>query len=151
MQDITDVKAAEEQIAFLAYHDRLTGLPNLAMLDARSARWRSPGRSARDQAVAVLFVDIDGFKLANDSLGSEVGDRLLGDRGRAHRAPRSATPTPSPGGAATSSWSCWRDLERGEVGEMQAPLLFAESVAGRESARPWTSPSRSTATSCSSR
>ena len=76
MLDITERKEAEEQIAFLAYHDKLTGLPNRAMFDellelalARADR--------HDLGVVVLMVDLDDFKLVNDSLGHEAGDALL--------------------------------------------------------------------------
>jgi diguanylate cyclase (GGDEF)-like protein/PAS domain S-box-containing protein len=76
MLDITDGKLAEERIAFLAYHDRLTGLPNRTMFDellglalARAKR--------HDLGVVVVTVDLDDFKLVNDSLGHEAGDALL--------------------------------------------------------------------------
>ena len=76
MVDITDRKRAEEQVAFLAYHDKLTGLPNRAMfeqlLDLALARARR-----FDLAVAVLFMDLDNFKLVNDSLGHAAGDEFL--------------------------------------------------------------------------
>ena len=76
MLDITDGKLAEERIAFLAYHDRLTGLPNRTMFDellglalARAKR--------HNLGVVVVTVDLDDFKLVNDSLGHEAGDALL--------------------------------------------------------------------------
>jgi len=76
MFDITDRKNAEEQVAFLAYHDNLTGLPNRTMfeelLELGMARARSHGLS-----VAVLCIDVDDFKLVNESLGYEAGDALL--------------------------------------------------------------------------
>ena len=69
-------KRAEEQVAFMAHHDELTGLPNRAMfeelLDLAMARARR-----NDLAVAVLFMDLDNFKLVNDSLGHAAGDDLL--------------------------------------------------------------------------
>ena len=129
MQDVTDVKEAEAQIAFLAYHDRLTGLPNLPMLvevgEMAIARAKRQG-----EAAAVLFVDVDGFKLANDSLGSEIGDQLLGIVAeRITSAIRDTDTLARRGG--DEFVVLLADLERGEVGDMQAPLLFAESVAGR--------------------
>ncbi len=76
MVDITERKLAEEQVAFLAYHDMLTNLPNRRMfeevLDLALARVRRRGL-----AVAVLYMDLDNFKLVNDSLGHAAGDELL--------------------------------------------------------------------------
>jgi diguanylate cyclase (GGDEF)-like protein/PAS domain S-box-containing protein len=76
MLDITDRKAAEEQLAYLAYHDKLTGLPNRTMFDELSehaiARARRNGLG-----VAVLHIDLDDFKLVNDSLGHDAGDALI--------------------------------------------------------------------------
>ncbi|HWH95493.1 MAG TPA: EAL domain-containing protein [Baekduia sp.] len=74
--DLTERRAAEEQIAYLAYHDSLTGLPNRALLqehlDLALARARR-----QEQAVGLLYLDLDGFKLVNDSLGHPAGDELL--------------------------------------------------------------------------
>ncbi len=76
MLDITDGKLAEERIAFLAYHDRLTGLPNRTMFDELLGL--SLARAKRhDLGVVVVTVDLDDFKLVNDSLGHEAGDGLL--------------------------------------------------------------------------
>jgi diguanylate cyclase (GGDEF)-like protein/PAS domain S-box-containing protein len=76
LMDITERKQAEARLAFMAQHDSLTGLPNRAMLrqhlDDRLAYTRRSG-----QKIAVLCVDLDGFKAVNDALGHEVGDRLL--------------------------------------------------------------------------
>jgi diguanylate cyclase (GGDEF)-like protein/PAS domain S-box-containing protein len=74
--DLTERRAAEEQIAYLAYHDPLTGLPNRALLqehlDLALARARRQG-----DAIGLLYLDLDGFKLVNDSLGHPAGDELL--------------------------------------------------------------------------
>jgi len=76
MLDITERKAAEEQIAYLAYHDKLTDMPNRAMFDELLEL--SLARARRNElGVAVISVDLDDFKLVNDSLGHETGDELI--------------------------------------------------------------------------
>jgi diguanylate cyclase (GGDEF)-like protein/PAS domain S-box-containing protein len=74
--DITEIKHAEENIFFLAHHDPLTKLPNRSTLYARIEQVLSVAQKAK-RGVALLFLDIDGFKQINDSLGHDVGDRLL--------------------------------------------------------------------------
>jgi diguanylate cyclase (GGDEF)-like protein/PAS domain S-box-containing protein len=76
MIDISDRMRAEEQVAFHAYHDPLTGLPSRAMFEELLDLSLSRGRR-NDTAVAVLHVDLDDFKLVNDSLGHRSGDALL--------------------------------------------------------------------------
>ena len=74
--DVTEIKHAEENIFFLAHHDPLTKLPNRSTLYARIEQVLSVAQKAK-RGVALLFLDIDGFKQINDSLGHDVGDRLL--------------------------------------------------------------------------
>ena len=74
--DITDRKTAQEQIEYQAYHDVLTGLPNrLLFRDRIGVALAHSRRVAR--AAAVMFLDLDQFKLVNDTLGHTVGDGLL--------------------------------------------------------------------------
>jgi diguanylate cyclase (GGDEF)-like protein/PAS domain S-box-containing protein len=70
-RDISENRAFQEQLAHEAQHDALTGLPN------RRRMQDVLGSSLRSDAVAVLFVDLDGFKPVNDAHGHEAGDELL--------------------------------------------------------------------------
>ncbi|HEX8128252.1 MAG TPA: EAL domain-containing protein [Pyrinomonadaceae bacterium] len=77
IQDITDRKRAEEQLQHEAMHDVMTGLPNRAMFidHLELAIARAQRNEARK--FAVLYVDLDRFKIINDSLGHAIGDQLL--------------------------------------------------------------------------
>jgi diguanylate cyclase (GGDEF)-like protein/PAS domain S-box-containing protein len=77
-RDITDRINAEERIQFLAYYDALTGLPNRTLLKDRLLKALARARRKGDK-VAILSLDLDRFKLVNDSLGHPIGDLLLKD------------------------------------------------------------------------
>jgi diguanylate cyclase (GGDEF)-like protein/PAS domain S-box-containing protein len=76
LQDITEVKKAEENIRYMAFHDILTGLPNRVSLDERLSL--ELARAQRNQTeVALMLLDLDNFKTINDTLGHYAGDILL--------------------------------------------------------------------------
>jgi len=76
MIDITEIKRGDEKVAFLTYHDELTGLPSRSMFEELLEL--SITRAKHHEAsVAVICVDIDDFRLVNDSLGRLAGDEVL--------------------------------------------------------------------------
>ncbi|HVW51450.1 MAG TPA: EAL domain-containing protein [Trinickia sp.] len=86
INDVTDLIRYQEQLEYQANYDSLTRLPNRNLL-----RERLDQAIARGKPLAVVFIDLDGFKNVNDSLGHSVGDRLLGVV--AERLARSARPS----------------------------------------------------------
>ena len=128
IMDISDRKRTEEQVAFQAYHDELTGLPSRAMFEELLEL--SVARARRhDGAVAVLCVDLDDFRLVNDSLGHQAGDALLqlvADRLR--EATRETDLVARRGG--DQFLLLLADLDRDDGG-LDGAVLRAESVAQR--------------------
>ena len=80
LNDITVRKRYEEQLVYLANHDTLTNLPNRSMLEdslSNALQMHKNDQDRRQGATAVVFIDLDRFKVINDSLGHHVGDLLL--------------------------------------------------------------------------
>jgi diguanylate cyclase (GGDEF)-like protein/PAS domain S-box-containing protein len=74
--DISKIKQTEERLQYLAHHDPLTGLANRVLFRERLERAIKKAEPTGDR-VAVLFMDLDGFKTINDTLGHPVGDEML--------------------------------------------------------------------------
>jgi diguanylate cyclase (GGDEF)-like protein/PAS domain S-box-containing protein len=83
IEDVTEQRRAAEQLRYAARHDDLTGLPNRSFLMHKLAD-RLATADVND--VAVLFVDVDQFKVVNDSLGHEAGDELIREVARRLKA-----------------------------------------------------------------
>ena len=131
MLDITDGKLAEERIAFLAYHDRLTGLPNRTMFDELLGL--SLARARRHHlGVVVVTVDLDDFKLVNDSLGHQAGDGILVQFAqRLSDATRETDLVARPGGDEFLLLLSDLDRTRSGPGGHESVTVAAESVALR--------------------
>ncbi|HQH04062.1 MAG TPA: PAS domain S-box protein [Smithellaceae bacterium] len=75
-RDVSERKSQEEQIKYLATHDGLTELPNRLMFNQLLSH-AVQGAKRYQKQFAVMFIDLDGFKVVNDTLGHDAGDRLL--------------------------------------------------------------------------
>ncbi|MBC3936390.1 EAL domain-containing protein [Undibacterium sp. CY7W] len=81
VSDISFIREAEQQLEHLAFHDPLTGMGNRYLLDQRLAQEMSLSQ-VNGGNVAIIFIDLDGFKAINDSMGHHIGDRLLQEAAR---------------------------------------------------------------------
>ncbi|WP_050181020.1 sensor domain-containing phosphodiesterase [Domibacillus robiginosus] len=78
-KDVTERKQMEEEIKYLAFYDSLTDLPNRVSLNERLIEELTHAREHPGEKLAILYLDLDRFKLINDSLGHSYGDLLLQD------------------------------------------------------------------------
>ena len=129
--DITERKNAEEQVAFLAYHDKLTGLPNRVLFEELLELAIARARRS-ELGVGVLFLDLDNFKLVNDSLGHHAGDELLVQLAERLRGCTRDTDLVARQGG-DEFLMLLSDLERSPATphEVDPALVVAESVAER--------------------
>jgi diguanylate cyclase (GGDEF)-like protein/PAS domain S-box-containing protein len=81
-RDITERKKAEEQAEHNSFHDPLTGLPNRRLFLDRLQHLFDRAQRNPERQYAVLFVDLDGFKVFNDTLGPALGDQVIVEMGR---------------------------------------------------------------------
>lgn len=129
MMDISERKEAEASTAFRTYHDELTGLPSRSMFEELLEL--SVERARRhDGSVAVICVDIDDFRLVNDSLGHQHGDALLKlVAERLREATRETDLVARRGG--DQFLMLLADLEHDGVGDLDAAAVRAEAAAQR--------------------
>jgi diguanylate cyclase (GGDEF)-like protein/PAS domain S-box-containing protein len=124
-EDVTERRRDEQRVSHLAYHDDLTGLPNrMSFSDHLVATVAEAERG--EAQIAVLFCDIDAFKLVNDSLGHAAGDELL-----RHVATRLRAVTRSADMIARQSGDEFLVLVRDSRGSRADVAQLAESLAAR--------------------
>lgn len=139
--DITELKEAEQRIYFQAFHDALTRLPNRALFVehlqmAIKRTHRRPG-----YRFAVIYLDIDRFKLVNDSLGHGAGDDLLVAFAERIRESLRDTDILARLGGGTSSWCSWRTSTTSPTPKA-SPTGCRRRCAARSRSRAWRSSRR---------
>ena len=77
-------RQADQMLRLMAFHDPLTGLPNRNLFESELSRWLDRAQRVR-RPLAIVFLDLDRFKLVNDNLGHSAGDRLLQEMSRRFR------------------------------------------------------------------
>jgi Amt family ammonium transporter len=121
-RDISDRKRAEEQLLHLAIRDELTGLANRALFRDLVARSIGRGKRREDYAYAVLVLDIDRFKLVNESLGHSTGDQLL--RAVARRLERCTRPGDTVARLGGDEFALFLD----DIGDVGDAIRVAERI-----------------------
>ncbi|MDE2276375.1 MAG: diguanylate cyclase, partial [Burkholderiales bacterium] len=135
VQDVTDRRVAEDQIRRLANFDALTGLPNRRQLIDRAERALEQARRLQHQ-FALLLIDLDRFKLINDTLGHSAGDELLVEVGRRLRACVRHSDQVSEGTLETAGVRSHRALEAvGRLGGDEFVALLPEVVSEEDAER----------------
>jgi diguanylate cyclase (GGDEF)-like protein/PAS domain S-box-containing protein len=121
MRDITERKRVEAELAHRAHHDQLTTLPNRSSFIMRLEEAIERGAGSGG-TLAVLFLDVDRFKLVNDSLGHDAGDRLLFDV--AHRLRASVRPQDVVARFGGDEFTVLLD----DIGTVDAAIAIAERI-----------------------
>ncbi|MBP1934679.1 diguanylate cyclase domain-containing protein [Ammoniphilus resinae] len=133
--DITEMKLANDQIKKMAFYDPLTGLPNRRFFEKKLSDTLAQAKSREEQLV-ILFMDLDGFKNVNDTLGHEAGDRLLQEVGA--RSKKCMGPADLIARLAGDEFTILLpnasveraiDVSQRLIDEIQKPFLFADNQA----------------------